>query len=45
MIETIQHTGILIQDDMEKALMSITWPHHLLFEMEGDVVKIYKKVD
>ncbi|MBK7220207.1 MAG: FecR family protein [Saprospiraceae bacterium] len=45
LIETIQHTGILIQDDMEKALMSITWPHHLLFEMEGDVVKIYKKVD
>lgn len=24
--------------------MSITWPHHLLFEMEGDVVKIYKKL-
>lgn len=45
LIESIQHTGIFIQDDIEKALMSITWPHHLLFEMEGDVVKIYKKVD
>lgn len=45
LIDSIQHTGIFIQDDLEKALMSITWPHHLLFEMEGDRVKIYKKVD
>lgn len=45
LLEGIQHTGVLVKNDIEKALISITWPHHLGFEMEGDVVKIFEKVD
>lgn len=45
LLDGIQHTGVLIQNDLEKALVSITWPHHLTFELEGDEVKIFKKVD
>lgn len=41
----VKHTGHVVKDDIEKALTSITWPHHLTFELEGEVVKIVQKVE
>ena len=41
----VKHSGHVVKDDIEKALTSITWPHHLTFELEGEVVKIVQKVE
>lgn len=41
----VKHSGHVVKDDIEKALTSITWPHHLAFELEGEVVKIVQKVE
>ena len=45
LLNGVKHSGHVVKDDIEKALTSITWPHHLTFELEGDVVKILNKVD
>ncbi len=45
LLNGVKHSGHVVKDDIEKALTSITWPHHLTFELEGDVVKIVNKVD
>lgn len=45
LIKGKKHTGILSDNDLEKALVSITWPHHLSFELEGDAVKISEKIE
>jgi ferric-dicitrate binding protein FerR (iron transport regulator) len=41
----VKHTGHVVKDDIDKALTSITWPHHMTFELEGEVVKIVQKVE
>ncbi|MBK8701596.1 MAG: FecR domain-containing protein [Saprospiraceae bacterium] len=37
------YTGYFVKNDIDKALMSITWPLHLKYELEGDKVKIYQE--
>ena len=36
------YTGSFVKDDIEKALLSITWPMHLKYSLEGDKVYITK---
>lgn len=38
-----KYTGAIVKNDIEKALQSVTWPLHLTYSLEGNLITIEKK--
>ncbi len=37
-----KYTGAIVKNDIEKAMISLTWPLHLTYSMEGDQITVEK---